>query len=305
MSGVATAAIGGALITGYSNNKAAKTAANARPQFAAAIEPTVNDTTARLKDNAMFQSFSGDRVADFTAPQNQAFGMTDSLVNTLGSQANVANRGFMDFGGGKYIDANPYLENAIAGVRETSLRDLTRNQLPAISNTAVADGGLGGSRQGIAQGLALSDMNRDLINTEAGMRKDQFNTDMSNSLQALINQGNILSGQTAGQNLLFGTGAMQQGQNQDEINARMQAFDEQNNGQYNRDQELLRILMGAPSGTPPTPYQTDPLAAGLGTAIGAQQLLYGQGQKPEIPAYNPNAPTGGNSINGWTNPVGR
>jgi hypothetical protein len=231
--------------------------------------------------------------------------MTDALVNRLGGQASTANQGFQDFGGGAYVDANPYLENSIAAMRESANRDFQRTQLPAISNTAVLDGGLGGTRQGVAQGVAMGDLNRDLINTEAGMRTNQFNTDMSNQLQALINQGNILSGQTAGQNLLFGTGAMQQGQNQAEIGGNRERFNEVNNGQFDRDSELLRILMGAPASTPQVPFQTDPLSAGVGTALAAQQLLYGQGQRPEIPAFNPNAPTGGNSINGYLNPVGR
>jgi hypothetical protein len=211
--------------------------------------------------------------------------MTPALVSALQGAAGTAGSGFQTFGGGGMVGNNPYLDQAIAGMREEANRDFERTQLPNIRNNAITTGGIGGSRQGIAEGLALSDLNRDLINKEGTMRQDQFNADLTNQLQALINQGNILSGQTAGQELLFGTGAVQQGQNQDVINAEMQKFDEETQGGYNRDLELLRILMGAPSGSQAVPYEQNPLASGLGTGLAMQQLLYGNKQTPEIPAY--------------------
>lgn len=295
MSGVATAiaGVGGAFLAGEANKDAAQIAADATPQFAEQLQPGINRQLGRVEDTNV-ASFAGPRVADFTGQQQAGLGMTDALAASLGAQAGTAGAGFQQFAGGANVGNNPFLEDAIAGTRESAFRDLSRNQLPAIRNNAIGAGGIGGSRQGIAEGLALSDLNRDLANQEGMMRQQQFNQDQTNQLQALIQQSNILSGQTAGQDLRLRTGALQQGQDQANIDASREQFNEQNIDQFNRDQELLRILTGGPAGTPPIPQQTNPAAAGLGTALAFSQLFPGQTSQPipnpaatGTPGFNP------------------
>ena len=172
------------------------------------------------------------------------------------------------------------MDEAIVALRESATRDLSRNQLPLIRNTAVASGGLGGSRQGIAEGLAFSDLNRDLINTEASLRSGQFNTDTSNKLLALINQGSILGGQGAGTETLLKAGGIVQDQDQAEIGGVIDKFTEEQNLGFNRDQELLRILTGAPTATTQPVPQANPIVTGLGAALTAGQLFPGQPQAP-------------------------
>lgn len=275
MSGVATAVVVGSAITAKSNKDAAKTAAGARPKFAREVVPGIERQMGRTAGTGI-SPFRGDRVAGFSPYQQQAIGGAGSLADSLQGQQATVGEGFGDFASGAMVGDNPFLQQAIEGMRETSLRDLTRNQLPAIRNTAVETGGIGGSRQGIAEGLALSDMNRDLINTESGLRANQLNMDLSNQLQALTNQGQILSGQTDPMELLLRTGALQQGQEQAEIGGEMAAHDEQQNLQFNRDQELLRILLGAPAAMAPIPAQSNPLAAGLGAGMTVSQLFPNQ-----------------------------
>lgn len=165
-------------------------------------------------------------------------------------------------------------------MQQSGNQNLQRNQLPAIRNTAVASGGLGGSRQGIAEGLAISDLNQTLVNQEAQLRSGQFNQDQQNQLQALTNQQQILGGQGLGQQALLSSGALQQGQQQAEMTAEQQLFNEQQTQQFDRDQQLLQILMGSPTATTqPTP-QANPLVAGLGAALTTSQLFPGQPQAP-------------------------
>ena len=64
-------------------------------------------------------------------------------------------------------------------------------------------------------------------------------------------------------------------------------FNEQNLDQFNRDQELLRILTGGPAGTPPAPMTTNPLAAGLGAGLVTSQLF------PQTSAAGPTQVQGG------------
>jgi hypothetical protein len=295
MSGVATAFVAGSYITGKSNEKAAETAAGATPQYPEQIQPQIRRQLDRTNAGRGVDVYGGERVADFSPFQQQAFGLTPGVADTLQDAAGQSAAGFGMLTDPSRIGNNPFLEQAIAGLRETSLRDLQRNQLPTIRNNAVATGGLGGSRQGIAEGLAFSDLNRDLVNTEANLRAQQFNTDTSNMLSALINQGSILSGQTAAPDYLQRAGALQQGQTQAGLDARRQQFEEEQNLQYNRDQELLRILLGAPAAVTPIPNQTNPLVAGLGAATTVSQLFPQQQQQvqptgqPGTPGFQPNS----------------
>ena len=280
MSAVASAFIGG-VVQDRENERADDRARDARPNFPTLIEPGVRRQINRTSDTSV-SPFEGRRVARFTGDQNTAFGMTPGLVDTLSSQQGTVGAGFNRFASGDMIGQNPFLQQAIEGMRETAFRDLTRNQLPQIRNNAIMQGDLGGSRQGVAEGLAIADLNRDLLNREGSLRSQQVNFDQGNMLNALINQGQILSNQTAPQDLLFQTGALQQAQDQAVLDANRQEFEESQNLQFNRDAELLRILLGAPASTPQIPPTTSPLAAALGTGLAASQIFGGQQAAPTI-----------------------
>jgi len=272
MTGVATAIVVGSAITADSNQDAAEAASEARPQFPTIIEPGLQRQLNRVSGTGR-DVFRQNRTAGFTPFQTQAFDQTGQVVTNLDNQAAQAAGGFGMFTDPNSIGANPFLESAIQAMRESANRDFQRNQVPAIRNNAVAGGGLGGSRQGIAEGLAMSDLNQDLINRESTLRSNQVNVDTNNMLNALINQGQILSGQTRGTDLLQRTGALQQDQRQREIQGSMDRFNEEQDLQFQRDQELLRILMGAPASVQPIPNQSNPLVGGLGAGLTVSQLF--------------------------------
>lgn len=268
---------GGAILGGALLSRGGGGSSPGPPQFPTAVAPLVNQTVGALTNpdgsGAPIQQFEGDRVADLTGFQQQGLAQTPGLSQALQQQAGTAAGGFNTFAGGSQVGQNPFLEQSIQAMRQSANQDFQRNQLPAISNNAIATGGLGGSRQGIAQGVAMGDLNQQLVNTEAGMRQGQFNQDQSNQLQALINQGNILGGQGAAQGALLGAGGIQQQQNQAEIGGEQQLFNEQQTQQHDRDQQLLQILMGAPAAVPQQPNNVNPLAAGLGAGMVANQLF--------------------------------
>jgi hypothetical protein len=143
------------------------------------------------------------------------------------------------------------------------------------------------------------------------MRQNQFNQDMTNMLTALTNQGSILSGQSAPLNALFGAGAKRQGQEQAQLTADQRQFEENRDINFNRDQELLRILMGAPASAPQIPNQTNPLLAGLGTVTTLDQLgVFGGGQPPatnpvQPTSFNPSGSGTGGTFNLVPNQTGR
>jgi len=272
---VGGAIIGGSLITSRGNKSAAETAANATPNFPTAVQPLVDQTVGNLVGINPVKQFGGDRIADFSDLQQQGIEQAPGLSQALQAQADTAAGGFNTFASGSQVGQNPFLDESIEALRQSANQDLQRNQLPAIRNTAVAAGGLGGSRQGIAEGLAVSDLNQTLVNQEAELRTQQFNQDQTNQLNALIQQGNILSGQGAGQQQLLQTGALQQQQEQAEIGGAQQLFNEQQQQEFDRQAQLLQILMGSPASASQLSAQADPLVSGLGAGLTVSQLFPG------------------------------
>lgn len=272
---------GGAILAGAAISANNQPKAPGPPQFPTAVQPLVNQTVGNLATGGIagqpIQQFQGDRIADLTAFQQQGLAQTPGLSTALQGQAGTAAAGFNTFAGGGQVGQNPFLDQAIQALQQSANQNLQRNQLPAIRNNAVAAGGLGGSRQGIAEGLAISDLNQTLVNQEAQLRSGQFNQDQTNQLNALIQQGNILSGQGAGQQALLQAGGIQQQQAQAEIGGERQLFDEQQNQEFQRQQQLLQILLGSPAAVPQLPASQDPLTAGLGSGIIASQLFGGGG----------------------------
>ena len=57
---------------------------------------------------------------------------------------------------------NPYLDRQAAAITGQMTRNLNENVMPGLRSEALASGMYGGSRQGIAEGLAASRMNQDL-----------------------------------------------------------------------------------------------------------------------------------------------
>ena len=298
MTWVATAIVGGALITGEANKSAAKSASGARPQFASVLQPGIEQQLGRVEDTSI-DTFGGDRVADFTGFQQQGLAQTPGLAQSLQGFANTTGQGFGDIASGSRIGQNPFLEQQLAGMRANVNQNLQQNQLPAIQNNAIAGGGLGGSRQGIAQGLAIQGANRDILQAETAARSGQVNADQQQQLQALLGQQQILQGQGGAQNALLSAGALQQGQDQAEIGGQMQAFNEDQTAQFNRDQDLLSILLGTPAVQGQIPAQTNPLVAGLGAGITTSQLFGGQQQPPPINPLDLTAATNTRQFQGF------
>ena len=274
--GVGTALIGAKSQkdTNKSNRKAAKDAS--QPKLLKEVQPDVKRLLGDTRTGGERETFEGRRVAPLSPNQQEGLGMVDALRSLLEQQQGTVGQGFTDFASGANIGRNPFIEDQIRAIEADAEANLQRNLLPNIQNQAVGGGGVGGTRQGVAQGIALGDTNRAVTSASADLRANQTQNDIANQLNALTNQGNILSGQSSPLDLLLNTGALQQGQNQAQITSRQDEFNERQTQQFDRDQQLLSILLGTPVGQPVVPQVTDPLAAGLGTALTASQLFGGR-----------------------------
>lgn len=86
--------------------------------------------------------------------------------------------------------SNPYLSAQAGAIANTATNNLQRNILPGIDGGAVAAGGYGGSRQGIAQANAIGQTNQDITNATANLYGNAYAQDQNYNLGmgALQNQ---------------------------------------------------------------------------------------------------------------------
>jgi hypothetical protein len=93
--------------------------------------------------------------------------------------------------------SNPYLPAQAQAITSQVTNNLQRQVLPGINQGAMASGGFGGSRQGIAQGLAIGETNQGLSNSLASLYGNAYEGDQNRSNQmqmqqaALANQSEI------------------------------------------------------------------------------------------------------------------
>ena len=116
-------------------------------------------------------------------PQNDAyygssgFSMSNRNKDPFSAQPVYASSGGM---------SNPYLGAQASAITQQANQNLQNNMLPAINSGAVAAGGYGGSRQGIAQGIAMGQTQQGIANALAGMYGSAYQHD-----QDLANQRDI------------------------------------------------------------------------------------------------------------------
>jgi len=150
-----------------------------------------------LYERAQMQSYGnmGQDYAQQFMPQAQQ-GFQQMLQG--GYQTPGLQQGLQDFGGMQ----NEALQGAIgAGLGQIN-RNFQRNIMPSISQGAAMTGTSGGSRQGIAEGLAASDANQQSADFVNRMQSQNWQNQMQNQLGAYGQMGN-LQGQ---QNQMLGQG---------------------------------------------------------------------------------------------------
>lgn len=148
---------------------------------------------AGLRDQAtdvfMGRSNAFSPVGQVTAQQVDPFGFQSQNAPTI----NVQNA-FGSMGGTNPTQAyqsllsgnvtNPYLQNIAQDNYTMANRNLLENVMPNIGSGATAAGQYGGSRQGIAQGLAMSRMNQDVTAANNNMFGNAYQQAQGNMLSA-------------------------------------------------------------------------------------------------------------------------
>lgn len=107
--------------------------------------------------------------------------------------------------------ANPYLQGQADAITRTATNNLNRNILPGIGSGAVAAGGYGGSRQGIAEGIAIGDTNKGITDSLSNLYSNAYGQNQQYNLglgglgnQLTLGLGGLALG-SQGQNMNFYT----------------------------------------------------------------------------------------------------
>jgi hypothetical protein len=222
--------------------------------------------------------FPGSTVAGFTPEQQNAW-----QLQQQGAQqgANAGNQLWNSFSNqlNTFDPAgNPWLDQAVGAMRQNSQQQFDRQTAPQLQQAAITSGGLGGSRQGIAEGIARGDLNQGMMNTEAAMRNQAYGQG--------LNYQSSLYGMAPGQAqaasaLWTGPGAVSQGiANQQLGMNQARLSDEVARWNYQRDLQAQRInqyggMLGQIQGGTQSgilPQQQNPWTAGIGGALAGSQL---------------------------------
>jgi hypothetical protein len=249
-----------------------------------------------------YQQYQGERTAQFTPLQQQAFqgaqGMGPSAAT--GAAVNKALTTSYDpyatgqFGAqaGQYMD--PYMQNVVNIQQREAARasEMQRNQNQA---QAVGQGAFGGARQAIVEaerqrnlGTQMGDIQARGLQDAYGRGQNQFNTEQQlreqsrqygaglglQGLQTALTGAQQQFGQGMEANKLqAGYGTQQQQQVQNVLNQGYEDFLAEKKNPYQQVEFMSNLLRGTPSGSTQTMYTPSPSTASQ--LIGAGTALYG------------------------------
>jgi len=143
-----------------------------------------------------------DPSAGFTGTLPSAGPGSSSVTGSLGGAAAPATQHT-----GFEWSSNPYISQMGDALSRQYTNTLNEQWLPAIQNNAIASGGLGGSRQGVAQGLAIGRAGEGLSSALANMYGGAYENQQNRGLQQQQIDNNFYTAQRGQDLTQLGLGA--------------------------------------------------------------------------------------------------
>lgn len=206
--------------------------------------------------------FPGSAIAPFNPLQEQAQQAavqtaTDFLPGQLQNAFNASN--FL-LGPSLSPESNPALQRAT----EAAIRPITQafetNVLPNIRSNAITAGGFGGSRQGVAEGLASESALRAIGDTSANVQNQAYQQGLQAMVQALSLQPQLATSAFLPSTALGGVGTQLQQMSQAQLSEAANRYLTEQILPFSAAQEVASLAFGLPGGTAST--------TGTGTASG-------------------------------------
>lgn len=224
--------------------------------------------------------YPGSQVAPFNETQDWAQQLAlDAAGRQSGTQrgATAAQNWWLQGpGGGGAADlfdpsTNPNIQRAISGAITPIQERLTEQILPTIRSEAAGVGGYGGSRQGIAEGIAMKGATQQMLDKAGGITTALMENFSNNQLKALGLTPVVQAAQTAPAATVANVGDIRQQQNQALLDEAVKNFEFDQYGGYLQGRDILSLLGAIPGGsvvsTGSTPSGGSPWAKSLGGAL--------------------------------------
>lgn len=163
--------------------------------------------------------FNQSGVAGFTPQQLQALQQQEAQAGSLSRFTPQAEAGIQQLLSGQI---NPIFEQQAQQQANFLQRNFERNVLPTIGDQFQGSGQFGSSRQGIAEGIAASDLNQDIQRQTSNIFATGAQQAQQGQQFALSNLGSLLGQAQAPSQQLFNVGSQFQQQNQAQLTDQLQ-----------------------------------------------------------------------------------
>lgn len=223
------------------------------------------------------QRYQGQTVAGFTDPQTA--GQQQILGSSPGQQGVVQSAADANqfYTSGNIWDpsVNPNLRGAIDAAIRPVQQNLTEKELPQIRDAATMAGGFGGSRQGIAEGLATGRANMNELDAASKIAQSQYQTNVDAQGKAIAGANQVAQGLTIPGATTSAVGDVQQAQQQAQLNSLLSNWNYDQMAPFLQSQQIMSLMAGLPGGsttsTANTP-QANPWMQSLGGAASGAAL---------------------------------
>lgn len=205
--------------------------------------------------NGRPHQYTGPRPTGPSSATMQSWGMGQQAAGNMGEHANAAmeaNRwGMKDV---LDVDNNKYLAGHVQAAQRP-LIDQFQNAGGVLSNIrsgAVSNGAFGGSRQGIAEGLAAQGLQQQMGDISSRMYSDAYNRGLDTFDSSVKNSAMINMMQSMPAQIMSQIGSQQEGFSQQQENYDANVREQAKNGSWEPLQNLANIVYGGSNGTQTT-----------------------------------------------------
>lgn len=184
-------------------------------------QPYLKDVFAQAQANSQTPKtmYAGDMIANKTANDAAAEqGLAQyagTLANQTGNNLNALNWALGD--GNLDVGNNQYVQGQMAANTNRLYQDFNDKTVPALRSNFTQAGQIGGSRQGIAEGLAAQGVARSAADSNAQIQGTAYQNALNTYSSALAQAPNLMQAGLLSPNALAAAGASQRGFTQADI----------------------------------------------------------------------------------------
>jgi len=132
------------------------------------------------------QFFQGQQTANQSASTLQGQEYVKGFANTAAQDiARNSTSAFNTAANAADLSSNPYFDAAAEAAIRPVVRQFNETVLPGIRQNAIASGGYGDSRMGVAQGIASDRLQQNVLDTTSRMALDAYGKGLDTSTKAL------------------------------------------------------------------------------------------------------------------------